>query len=143
MGFHLPFFCANIIGKGVRMGYLICSAGNAFYLLDKSTKKCGAFINDSFKGFVSFLDKNWERREVGVVGVISNGIGDTSLLCNNKSYNLKEMPLNVAKTLRKKGRHFKVLILRGTINNLKVNGYIFIYESEMIAKEVCKGYELL
>lgn len=77
------------------------------------------------------------------MGVVSNGLGGTSLLCNNKSYNLKEMPLNVAKTLRKKGRHFKVLILRGTINNLKVNGYIFIYESELIAKEVCKGYELL
>lgn len=125
------------VGEITIMGYYINQQGNTVYLLDTMLKKCGVFKEGVFQGFTTWVDKEW-RLAVGVIGVISCG-RKASLIVNNCS-EIVEMPtLDCAREVRSQGGISHILILRGNVNNHKVNGYVFVYSlGEMYAEEVRK-----
>lgn len=119
------------------MSYYINLTGDSLYLLDSTSKKCGVFRDDCFVGFTTWTDKVWSY-EVSVIGIMSYGT-QTSLITNNKAEIVNMSALDCARTIKKIGGIFKTLIMRGNIDNNKLNGYVFVYNSgSKTAEEVRK-----
>ena len=119
------------------MGYFVNQPGSTLYLLDTVLQKCGVFKDGVFQGFTTWVDKEW-RLQVGVIGVRSCG-RDASIITNNHSEIVNLSALECARGVRVLGGVSHTLVLRGNIENHKINGYVFVYNSgEEYAEEVRK-----
>lgn len=101
------------------------SSGNSLFLLDTKSKKCGVFVNGTFDGFTTWMDKIITCR-VGVIGVISSN-GGSSIIVNDVVESSNKSVLECAREIQKIGGNSHTLIYRGKVGENKVNGYLFLY----------------
>lgn len=118
------------------MSYYISKKGNATYLLDSRKGLAGKFIDGNFEEFCSILDIVWNKEKVGIISVISSGVEASSVIINEKSKVLNKKALDIARSLRANLIFREYLLLKGSINGIQVNGFIFIYNSEADAERV-------